>query len=58
MLNGAVSAEEIRDYTRKLCREVGKDGGFLMSTDISEMESTNPEMIQVWVDSTREFGIY
>jgi hypothetical protein len=50
--------EEIREYTRKVCRVVGKEGGFIMSTDIAEMEGCNPELVQVWVDATREYGTY
>jgi uroporphyrinogen-III decarboxylase len=58
LLSGAASAEEIREQTRKLCREVGKGGGFIMCTDIFELEGTNPEMVKVWIDATKEFGQY
>lgn len=47
---------EIREYTRKICAVAGRNGGFMMSTDIGEMEGCNPELIEVWVDATREFG--
>jgi len=57
MLFGA-TAEEIRAHTKKLCEVVGKGGGFVMSTDIGEMEGCRPDLIQVWVDATREFGVY
>ncbi len=50
--------EEIREYTKKLCQEVGKGGGFIMSTDIGEMEGCDLDLIQVWVDATKEFGVY
>ena len=49
---------ELREYTHKLCQEVGKGGGFIMSTDIDEMEGCNPELVKVWVDATKEFGKY
>jgi hypothetical protein len=58
MLSGTVSAKEVRDYTRWLCQEVGKGGGFIMSTDIFEFEGTDPEMVKVWLEATREFGQY
>jgi uroporphyrinogen-III decarboxylase len=58
MLGGGATAEEVRAYTKRLCQEVGKGGGFIMSTDVGEMESCKPEMIKVWVDATREFGRY
>ena len=51
-------AEEVRDYTRRLCQELGRGGGFIMSTDIGEMEGCNPELIDVWVEATREYGAY
>jgi hypothetical protein len=58
MLDGSVSAHEIREYTRKLCAEVGKGGGYIMSTNIFETEGTDPEMVKVWIDAAREFGRY
>lgn len=50
--------EEIREYTKKLCQVVGKGGGFIMSTDIGEMEGADLDLVQVWVEATREFGVY
>jgi uroporphyrinogen-III decarboxylase len=50
--------EEIREYTKKLCRVVGKGGGFIMSADIGEMEGCDLDLIQVWCDATKEFGVY
>jgi uroporphyrinogen-III decarboxylase len=50
--------EEIREYTKKLCQVVGKGGGFIMSTDIGELEGCDPDLIQVWCDATKEFGVY
>jgi hypothetical protein len=58
MLGGGATAEEVRSYTKRLCLEVGKGGGFIMSTDIGSLESCIPELIEVWVDATREFGRY
>jgi hypothetical protein len=54
----AGTAEEVRDFTIKLCREVGKGGGFIMATSIGEMEGCKLELVKVWVDATREFGVY
>ena len=56
MLVGSTPAE-VREFTRKLCQVVGRNGGFIMSTDIGEMEGSDPELIQVWVDATKEFGV-
>ena len=55
MLIGSTPSD-IRQHTKKLCEVVGRDGGFIMSTDIGEMEGCNPELIDVWVEATREFG--
>lgn len=52
------SADEVRALTKRLCEEVGKDGGFVMSTNIGDMEGSKPELVKVWVDSTKEFGQY
>jgi hypothetical protein len=49
---------QIREHTHKVCQEVGRGGGFIMTTDISDMEGCNPELIKVWVDATKEFGKY
>jgi hypothetical protein len=54
----AGTAEEVRAETIKLCREVGKGGGFLMTTGIGEMEGCKPELVKVWVDTTKEYGVY
>jgi len=55
MLLGS-DAVQLREYTHKLCQEVGKGGGFIMTTDIADMEGCNPEMVKVWVEATKEFG--
>ena len=45
--------------TRKqLCEVVGKGGGFIMTTDVGEMEGCKPELVRAWMDATREFGVY
>jgi hypothetical protein len=50
--------EDIRERTKKVCQEVGKDGGFIMTSSVMELEGIKPENIQAWVDATREFGVY
>jgi hypothetical protein len=57
MLFGA-EPDEIRAHTKKLCEIVGKGGGFIMSTDIGDMEGCRPDLIKIWIDATREFGAY
>jgi hypothetical protein len=57
-LLAAGPAEEVRALTKKLCEKVGKNGGFIMSTAVGEMAGSNPEMVRVWAEATREFGTY
>jgi uroporphyrinogen-III decarboxylase len=54
----AGTVEQVRSYTRKLCQEVGRNGGFIMSTTSSELEVAKPELVKAWVDATKEFGVY
>ena len=52
------SPEEIRKHTKKVCQEVGKNGGFIMTSSVLELEGIKPESIQTWADATKEFGVY
>jgi uroporphyrinogen-III decarboxylase len=52
------TAEEVRQLTIRLCKEVCKDGGFVMTTGVGEMEGCRPELVKVWVETTKEFGVY
>jgi hypothetical protein len=52
------TAEEVRERTKKVCQVVGKNGGFIMTTEIGELEGCNPDLIQVWVEATKEYGVY
>jgi uroporphyrinogen-III decarboxylase len=54
----AGTAEEVRAFTKRLCEEVGKGGGFIMSVGVGEMEGCKPELVKVWVETTKEFGVY
>ena len=54
----AGTAEEVREFTKRLCKEVGKGGGFLMSVGVGEMEGCRPDLVKVWIDTTKEYGVY
>ena len=54
----AGTAEEVCAFTKRLCEEVGKGGGFLMSVGVGEMEGCKPELVKVWIEATKEFGVY
>lgn len=49
--------EAVRGHTKKLCDILGKNGGFVMAAN-SSMDECNPELVKVWVDATKEFGVY
>ncbi|QGP91148.1 Uroporphyrinogen decarboxylase (URO-D) [Neomoorella glycerini] len=49
------SHEQVREYTRKMCKALGKNGGFIMSASVA-LDECNPELVKVWVDATKEYG--
>jgi uroporphyrinogen-III decarboxylase len=54
----AGTPEQVRAETKKVCEVVGQGGGFIMSTGVGEMEGSNLDLVRVWADATREFGVY
>jgi uroporphyrinogen-III decarboxylase len=52
------TALQVREHTKRLCEVCGKDGGFIMTTGTAELEGCRPELVEVWADATREFGVY
>jgi uroporphyrinogen-III decarboxylase len=51
------SPDDIKAYAKKLIDIVGKDGGFIMSGRGS-LDEADPERLKVWMDYTREYGVY
>jgi hypothetical protein len=51
-------AEAVRARTKRLCEEVGRGGGFMMCTAVGELAGSDPALVKVWADATREFGAY
>jgi len=49
--------DQVKAYAKKLIDVVGKDGGFIMGPK-SAMDETNPELVKVWFDFTKEYGVY
>ncbi len=49
--------DEIRAYTKKLIDVVGKDGGYMMGPK-SIMDEAKPELVKVWIDTTKKYGVY
>jgi uroporphyrinogen-III decarboxylase len=54
----AGTPDQVRSHTKKLCEVVGKGGGYIMSNGIGELEGSRPELIDVWVEATKEYGVY
>jgi len=54
----AGTPEQVREETKKVCEIVGDGGGFIMSTGVGEMEGSDLDLVRVWADATREFGVY
>ncbi|MBN2238949.1 MAG: hypothetical protein JW712_04180 [Dehalococcoidales bacterium] len=54
--NGTV--DEVKAYTKRLCTEVGKGGGYIMSTGVGEMSGAKPELVKAWIEAANEYGVY
>ncbi len=57
-LLAAGPAEHVRAHTKRVCETVGKNGGFMMCTGVGELAGSDPELVKVWVDATKEYGTY
>jgi len=49
--------EAVKAYAKKLIDVVGKDGGFVMASR-SSMDNADPELVKIWFDFTKEYGVY
>jgi uroporphyrinogen-III decarboxylase len=49
--------DKVKAYAKKLIDVVGKDGGFIMGPK-SAMDEADPELVKVWFDFTKEYGVY
>ena len=51
------TAQDGRDYCKKLIDVVGKGGGFIMDSAVT-LDEARPENVKAMVDFTREYGVY
>ena len=51
------TAQQVRNHTKKLIETVGEGGGFIMGPN-TLLDTAEPSLLKVWVETTREFGIY
>lgn len=49
--------DKVKAYAKTLIDVVGKDGGFVMGPK-SAMDEANPELVKVWFEFTKEYGVY
>ena len=49
--------DSVREYAKKLIDVVGKGGGFIMGPR-SIMDEANVELVKIWVEFTKEYGVY
>jgi uroporphyrinogen-III decarboxylase len=52
------SVQKVRERTHKVCEVVSKGGGFVMTTEVGEMEGSKPGLVQAWVNTTKEYRVY
>lgn len=50
--------EEVEDYCRKLFREVGSGGGFILSSGCTVPVDAKPENVKAMLQSVHRYGIY
>lgn len=49
--------DEVREYCRKIIDTVGRDGGFIMDTEVM-LDEAKPENLKAMIDFTKEYGQY
>ena len=49
--------DQVREYARRLIDEVGRDGGFIMTSN-TVLDEADPELLRTWVEFTMEYGVY
>ena len=49
--------EKVREHTKLLCQVLGKNGGYIMAAN-SSMDECDPTLVKIWVDATKEYGVY
>jgi len=49
--------EQVREHTKWMCEVVGEGGGFVMGASTA-MDYCDKDLVKVWVDATKEYGVY
>jgi uroporphyrinogen-III decarboxylase len=51
------TAQEVKDYCKKLIDDIGTGGGFILAPR-SSIDEAKPENIRAMLDFTKEYGVY
>jgi len=54
----AGTPDQVRAETKRVCEIAGEGGGFVMCPMIGEMDGCEPELVKIWVDTTKEFNAH
>ncbi len=57
-LTAGDSKQEVLDYCKRLIKEIGKGGGFILSTGCSIPNNAKPENISAMTEAIEEWGYY
>jgi hypothetical protein len=52
------SPEDVKKYCKRLIREVGQGGGFILDGSVGIPDEAKPENVQAMVEAVREYGVY
>jgi uroporphyrinogen-III decarboxylase len=54
----AASPQEVEEHCKKLIETVGKDGGFILSTNTGITNDAKPENVKAMIDAAKKYGVY
>ena len=47
--------EKVKEHAKKIIDGIGREGGFIMSTD-NVLDETDPKLVKTWVEFTKDYG--
>lgn len=50
--------QEVRDWVKRICKEVARDGGYIMDASAIIQNDAKVENIRAMTEATREYGVY
>jgi uroporphyrinogen-III decarboxylase len=51
------TTDDVKAYCKKLIDTAGKDGGYIMDTEVM-LDEAKPENLKAMIDFTKEYGVY